>query len=51
MPFVRHLTLALFAFGMSIASAHAAPITLNLDFSASGFGPMRLSIQSWARSL
>ena len=39
MPFVRHLTLALFAFGMSIASAHAAPITLNLDFSASGFGP------------
>ena len=39
MPFVRRLTLAVFAFGMSIASAHAAPITLNLDFSASGFGP------------
>jgi hypothetical protein len=39
MPFVGRLTLALFAWGMSITSAHAAPITLNFDFSASAFGP------------
>ena len=39
MTFVRRLTLALFVFGISTASAHAAPITLNLDFSATGFDP------------
>ena len=37
MPFVRRLTLTLFVFAMSIASARAAPITLNFDFSATGF--------------
>jgi hypothetical protein len=37
MTFVRRLTLALFVFGMRVASAHAAPISLNYDFTASGF--------------
>jgi hypothetical protein len=37
MAFVRRLTLALFVFGMSIASAQASVITLNYDFSVTGF--------------
>ena len=37
MTSVRRLTFTLFAFGMSVASAHAAPITLNFVFSATGF--------------
>ena len=37
MTFVRRLTLALVVCGMSVASAQAAPITLNYDFTASGF--------------
>ena len=37
MTFVRRVTLALLVFGMSVASAHAAPITLTFDFKATGF--------------
>jgi hypothetical protein len=39
MTFVRRLTLALLVFGMSVASAQASVITLNYDFSATGFFP------------
>ena len=38
MPIFRCLLFALAALGVGVTSAHAAVITLNYDFSASGFG-------------
>ena len=39
MTVLRRVTVALFVLVMTAASAHASIITLNYDFSATGFDP------------